>query len=137
MPDATAIADAVLTRTATTAALAAVDEVWTMTSALGFEALLRGKRVTCTGQPFYAGWGLTEDRGPPLLRRTASPDLAALVHATLIAYPRYVDPVTGRPCPVEVIVERLANGALMSPGAMTRTLSKLQGLFASQSWLWR
>ncbi|MDZ7708952.1 MAG: hypothetical protein U5K36_01625 [Roseovarius sp.] len=39
------------------------DEVWTMTSLLGFEALLRGVRVTTTGAPFYAGWGLTDDRG--------------------------------------------------------------------------
>jgi capsular polysaccharide export protein len=32
------------------------------------------------------------------------------VHATLIAYPRYHDPVTGLPCPVEIAVERLADG---------------------------
>ena len=33
-----------------------------MTSLTGFDALLRGKRVVTYGQPFYAGWGLTEDR---------------------------------------------------------------------------
>ena len=38
-----------------------VDEVWTITSTLGFEALLRGKPVICLGMPFYAGWGLTRD----------------------------------------------------------------------------
>ena len=36
----------------------------TMTSLAGFEALLRGKPVTTHGQPFYAGWGLTEDICP-------------------------------------------------------------------------
>lgn len=40
--DATDIADVVLTRTSPIAALGAVDGVWTMTSTLGFEALLRG-----------------------------------------------------------------------------------------------
>ena len=35
-----------------------------MTSLLGFEALLRGKSVTCLGLPFYAGWGLTDDHHP-------------------------------------------------------------------------
>ncbi|GHE93746.1 capsular polysaccharide biosynthesis protein [Aliiroseovarius zhejiangensis] len=115
----------------------AVDEVWTMTSTLGFEALIRGRCVTCLGAPFYAGWGLTRDLGDIPDRRTARPDLIALTHAVLIDYPRYHDPVTGTACPVEVVVERLANGVApkMAPG--TRILSKLQGLFASYAYLWR
>jgi capsular polysaccharide export protein len=91
----------------------------------------------CLGQPFYAGWGLTEDRGPPLPRRTARPDLVALVHATLIAYPRYRDPVSGLPCPPEVAIDRLATGALPRPSAGNRLLAKAQGALAGQSWLWR
>ncbi len=114
-----------------------VDEVWTMTSLMGFEALLRGVRVTTTGAPFYAGWGLTEDRGNPPPRRRARPDLAGLVHATLISYPRYFDPRTGLPCPVEVVLERLAQGDIPHPGRLNRGLSKLQGVFASQASLWR
>lgn len=35
--------------------------MYVVTSQLGFEALLAGKRVHCFGMPFYAGWGLTED----------------------------------------------------------------------------
>ncbi|MEZ5684748.1 MAG: hypothetical protein R3D78_02115 [Paracoccaceae bacterium] len=50
-----------------------VDEVWTMTSLLGFEALLRGKSVTCAGMPFYAGWGLTRDLETAPERRSAAP----------------------------------------------------------------
>lgn len=137
VPDALALADAVLARTGATEALAAVDEVWTMTSLLGFEALLRGKRVTCLGAPFYAGWGLTEDRGTPPARRVARPDLTALAHAALIAYPRYHDPVTRRPCPPEVVVDRLATGRLPRAGPANRALAKLQGLFAGQAALWR
>ncbi|RYH02347.1 capsular polysaccharide biosynthesis protein [Salipiger sp. IMCC34102] len=119
------------------AALGAVDEVWTMTSGIGFEALLRGKRVVCLGQPFYAGWGLTEDRAMPLVRRTARPSLSQMVHATLIDYPRYFDPVSGLACPVEVVVERLRDGPLPRPGWGNRALAKLQGRFASHAWLWR
>ncbi|MEM1063983.1 MAG: capsular polysaccharide biosynthesis protein [Pseudomonadota bacterium] len=108
-----------------------VDEVWTITSLMGFEALLRGIPVTCTGTPFYAGWGLTRDLGPVPDRRTARPSLAQLAHAVLIGYPRYRDPITGRPCPPEVIIERLERGELPRPGTSNRVLSKLQGLWAT------
>ncbi len=110
------------------------DEVWTLTSLMGFEALMRGCSVTCLGTPFYAGWGLTNDLAPPCHRRTARPTLDHLVWAALIAYPRYVDPVSGLPCTPELIVERLASGA---PMPRARLLSRIQGLFAGQSWLWR
>jgi len=98
VPDATLLADAVLNRSDPIAALEAVGEVWTMTSLLGFEALLRNRRVTCLGTPFYAGWGLTDDLDPPCPRRTARPSLAQLAHAVLIDYPRYFDPATGLDC---------------------------------------
>ncbi len=137
VPDAGDIADHVITQTAADVAINAADEVWTMTSTLGFEALLRGTPVTCLGQPFYAGWGLTRDFGGAPERRTARPDLARLVHACLIDYPRYFDPVTGRPCPVEVIVERLIQNDLPAGPPALRLLSKLQGAFASYAHLWR
>lgn len=130
-------ADAILTDTDAVTAIEAVDEVWTMTSTIGFEALLRGKRVTCLGHPFYAGWGLTQDRGGPLVRRTAQPDITALAHAVLIDYPRYFDPVTKSPCPVEIAAERLSSGTIPKPGRAHRSLAKLQGLFASYAYLWR
>ncbi|SDH20525.1 capsular polysaccharide biosynthesis protein [Alloyangia pacifica] len=116
-----------------------VQEVWTMTSLTGFEALLRGVQVTTLGAPFYAGWGLTRDLGPVPARRLAGqrPTLEALVHATLIAYPRYRDPVSGLPCTVETVADRLERGTIPHPGVRNRLLSKLQGLFASQAHLWR
>lgn len=72
-----------------------VDEVHTLTSLAGFEALLRGKAVTCYGQPFYAGWGLTKDI-EPVLRRSRRLSLDMLVAGALILYPVYVSRVTGR-----------------------------------------
>lgn len=139
VPDADLRAHAdVIVRDASPADLIeAVDEVWTITSLLGFEALIRGKRVTCLGMPFYAGWGLTRDLFPAPERRKARPSLAALAHATLIAYPRYRDPVSGLPCPPEVVVERLARREGQRPGKANRLLAKLQGIFASRPWLWR
>ena len=135
--DAAEIADFVLTDTNPIAALSLIDDVWTMTSLLGFEALLRGKNVICTGTPFYAGWGLTDDRGEPCLRRTATPNLIALVHATLVRYPRYFDPITGKACPIEVVIDRLANNDIPAPSRWNRSVAKLQGMFASYAHLWR
>ncbi|MCK0097659.1 capsular polysaccharide biosynthesis protein [Yoonia sp. F2084L] len=137
VPDADILADIVLTNADPIDAIDAVDEVWTMTSLLGFEALLRDTQVTCLGTPFYAGWGLTDDRAMPVSRRTARVDLPALVHAALIAYPRYFDPVTGLPCPVEVIVDRIENNDIPRHGPVNRSLAKLQGLLASYAHLWR
>lgn len=134
--DAAEIADMVVQNGDPIALIDAVQEVWTMTSLLGFEALLRGVPVTCLGQPFYSGWGLTTDRHPHP-RRTARPDLTALAHAVLIDYPRYFDPKSGLACPVEVIIERLASGDLPSPGPFNRSVAKLQGVFASYAHLWR
>ncbi len=139
VPDAalTDLADAVLPRCDPAALLSEVDALWTMTSLMGFEALLRGVAVTTTGAPFYAGWGLTTDLGCTPARRTARPDIAGLAHAALIDYPRYFDPVTRQPCPVEVVIERLTTGAVPHPGLTNRLLAKLQGLFASRAALWR
>lgn len=72
-----------------------VDEVHVLTSLAGFEALLRGKQVVTWGQPFYAGWGLTQDHAP-VARRARRLSLDELVAGTLIEYPTYVSRVTGR-----------------------------------------
>ncbi len=130
-------ADAVLAQGDPAILLAQVDGVVTMTSGLGFEALLRGVPVTCLGAPFYAGWGLTRDLGPVPAHRKARPSLAALAHAALITYPRYFNPISGLPCPPEVALDRLADGAGLRGRPGLRALAKLQGWFAGQSWLWR
>ena len=138
--DMNGLADVVATYADPIALIDACDAVITMTSLLGFEALLRGKPVTCLGAPFYAGWGLTTDLGivpDRRLRSPAKPDLAQLAYAALIAYPRYYDPVSRRPCPPEVVVERLATGTATQTGLSLRLLSKLQGRLATYARFWR
>lgn len=113
---ALAAADSVVRRTASAALLREVDEVHTMTSLVGFEALLRGKPVTTYGLPFYAGWGLTEDLLPAELpaarqaagRRGRKLSLDELVAGALILYPLYIDPATGLPCTPETVVAALS-----------------------------
>lgn len=143
--DLAGLVDATAEHADPVALIAQASEVWTITSLLGFEALLRGKPVTCLGAPFYAGWGLTRDLGPvPARRRQAAdghplprPGLAALAHATLIGYPRYFDPVSRLPCPPEVVVDRLATGTPAPQGRALRLLAKVQGRFASHAHWWR
>ncbi|WP_158602052.1 hypothetical protein [Pararobbsia silviterrae] len=92
-----------------------VDEVHALTSLTGFEALLRGRRVVVHGQPFYAGWGLTNDKvATPRRNRILSLD--ELVAGTLLLYPHYLDPVTHLPCPVEILLERLDDPSLWVNG---------------------
>jgi capsular polysaccharide export protein len=71
------------------------DEVHTLCSLAGFDALLRGKRVVTYGMPFYAGWGLTEDSISPQPFRQRPVSLNALVAAALLLYPVYYDWVLG------------------------------------------
>lgn len=91
-------ADHVETNLSVVSCIEACDEVHTMTSLTGFDALLRGKKVVTYGQPFYAGWGLTHDRAgeggaptPALARRTRRLTLDELVTGTLLHYPVYWD----------------------------------------------
>ncbi len=128
------IADFVVENGSVPEVLKQVDMVWTMTSLLGFEALLRGVPVTCVGMPFYAGWGLTNDAGNK--RRVARPSLNGLIHASLIDYPLYLDPLSKRATSPEGLVSQLA--LRQNPrGARLRMIAKLQGKFARFAHLWR
>ncbi|NUT00767.1 MAG: capsule biosynthesis protein [Sphingomonas sp.] len=103
-----------------------VDEVHVNTSLAGFEALMRNKPVITHGVPFYAGWGLTRDLGPVPARRSAKRTLDELVAAALLQYPRYLDPLSGLPCPAEVVVRRLVDGIEGQDGVVV-TMRRLQG----------
>ncbi|WP_226549811.1 capsular polysaccharide biosynthesis protein [Celeribacter naphthalenivorans] len=131
LSEAAQIADVIAHKADPLALIEACDEVWTMTSLIGFEALLRNTPVTCTGAPFYAGWGLTTDLGPTPARRAARPDVMGLAHAVLIDYPRYFDPKTGAPLSPEEALELLAT----SPNGRSRAaqfgLAKLRQLRAA------
>lgn len=102
------------------------DEVHVNTSLAGFEALLRGKKVVTYGQPFYAGWGLTEDRDPPA-RRTRALGLDELVAGSLLQYPLYRSAATGQACAAEQVVEELALGL---PGPRPGALELVLGLLS-------
>ena len=108
------LCDAVWTGANIDDCLALADEVHVMTSLTGFEALLRGGRVTTYGGPFYAGWGLTEDR-LEFPRRNRLLSLDELVAGTLILYPRYYDWESGGVCDCEAIVARLAGECRAAP----------------------
>lgn len=100
-------ADAIIRDVPIIRLIEAVDSLHVITSLAGFEALLRGKAVTVYGTPFYAGWGLTETSAPQPPRRTRHRNLDELVAASLLLYPRYVDPVTRLPCPAEILLQRM------------------------------
>lgn len=103
MADAIAVDDMALD-----ALLPQVDAVFTVSSGLGFEALIRGLPVQCLGLPFHAGWGLTTDH-VSVPRRGVARSLEVLVAAALIVQARYVDPVTGTPTTAEAAIERLVS----------------------------
>ena len=126
--DADALADVTLHNVSAAEAIAAADAVWTISSTLGFEALLRNKPVTCLGMPFYAGRGLTSDRSlRPPHRASHEVTLPQLAHACLIGYPRYFDPRTGAPISPEAAVSLLADGVEMPP--VNKLMAWLRSLF--------
>ncbi|MGH2305383.1 capsular polysaccharide biosynthesis protein [Campylobacter taeniopygiae] len=79
-------------------------EVHTITSTSGFDALLRSKKVFTYGMPFYAGWGLTQDK-QKCLRRTRKLTLEELVAGVLVQYPRYIHPKTKNLCEIELCLD--------------------------------
>jgi len=72
-----------------------INEVHVMSSLAGFEALLRGKKVSSYGHSFYAGWGLTHDM-VPMLNRHRQLSLVELVAGAMYCFPRYVNRLAGK-----------------------------------------
>ncbi|EOH1602497.1 capsular polysaccharide biosynthesis protein, partial [Campylobacter jejuni] len=89
-------------------AIKIADEIHTITSTSGFDALLRAKKVFTYGMPFYAGWGLTKDKHK-CARRTRKLSLEELVAGALITYPRYINPKTKTLCEIEVCLDIMLN----------------------------
>lgn len=78
-----------------------MSKVYVVSSTMGFEALLAGKPVTCFGVPWYAGWGVTDDRQPnhPAMQRRAAGtgrkrSVDELFAAAYLHYTRYLNPYT-------------------------------------------
>ena len=132
--DALAHADRIVREDSMADLLGQVDALHVLTSLSGFEALLRGLEVTCHGTPFFAGWGLTRDMAAPPGRRRRTLSLDELVAGVLLLYPRYLDPVTGLPCPPEVLVQRMAQGQMPNRLSWVEPLRRAQGKIAAR---WR
>ncbi len=84
-----------------------MQEVHTLTSLAGFEALLRELEVVTYGLPFYAGWGITEDR-ERCERRRRRLKLDELVAGALVLYPRYVHRPSLAPCDAADVARQLS-----------------------------
>lgn len=91
-----------------------VDRVYVVSSQLGFEALLAGRPVTCFGAPFYAGWGLTDDR-VSIPRRTARPTLAQLFSAAYLDYTAYIDTRSGQRISFEAALDQIVKDRAAAP----------------------
>lgn len=81
-----------------------VDKVYAATSGMGLEALLAGKQVVCFGAPFYAGWGLTDDR-VDVPHRHRQRDLAEVFYAFYIWYTIYHLPEGEVPAEIEDVLD--------------------------------
>ncbi|MGF0537903.1 hypothetical protein ACQQ2Q_07895 [Agrobacterium sp. ES01] len=68
-----------------------MDRVYTVASTMGFEALLAGRSVTCLGIPWYAGWGVTDDR-QTCARRNRHRSVEELFAAAYFHYTTYMNP---------------------------------------------
>ncbi len=71
------------------------DKVYTKTSQMGFEALLVGCECVCFGMPFYAGWGVTDDR-VTCNRRKRVLSVEEIFAGAYILYTRYYNPYKNR-----------------------------------------
>ncbi len=82
-------------------------KVYTKTSGMGFEALLVGCKCVCFGMPFYAGWGITDDR---ILcdRRTRKLSVEEVFAGAYILYTRYVNPYSKKEIDVIETINTIA-----------------------------
>lgn len=80
-------------------------DVYVVSSQMGFEALMLGKKVHCFGLPWYAGWGITDDTHAPIKiaasRRTVNRSLLHLFACAYLIYARYISPITQQRCELE------------------------------------
>ena len=77
-----------------------VDEVYGCTTHMGFEALMCGKKVHIFGMPFYAGWGLADEK-MSIERRRNKRSLEEVFYIAYILYSRYYNPNTQKECEIE------------------------------------
>jgi len=118
--DAQRLADIVDTSADLLSLIDRADEVHTLSSLAGFDALMRDKAVFTYGLPFYAGWGLTQDALAPLPWRERTLSLDMLTAGALLRYPIYWDWRLRLYTTPEAVVRQLARGA-------ARPLGRIRG----------
>ena len=97
------------------------EAVYVVTSHVGFEAAMRGRRVVCFGLPFYAGWGFTDDR-LDLARRTRPRTVVEVFAAAYLVASRYYEPFGGESCSFEEALAILALAVARDRENAARTL---------------
>lgn len=100
-----------------------MDKVYVVTSQMGFEALMCDKPVVCFGVPWYAGWGLTDDRvkdSPAWKRRTKKRTVDELFAAAYIHYTRYLNPFTHKRGKIMDVINWLILQKKMAPNPFIR-----------------
>lgn len=80
-----------------------VDEVYVVSSGMGFEALMAKKPVTCFGAPFYSNWGLTIDKCN-IDRRKKKRSLEDIFYIFYILLSSYISPETMKQCELEDLI---------------------------------
>ena len=78
-------------------------DVYTVSSQLGFEAIILGKKPRVFGGPFYAGWGLSHDERE-FPRRTRVLSKEQLFAAAMILYPKWYNPFEDKLCELEDVL---------------------------------
>ena len=128
-------ANRVVTEVGLDSVLEVCNEVHTMTSLVGFEALMRKKKVFTYGMPFYAGWGLTQDMKTEE-RRERKLLLNELVAGTLVIYPTYISPFSLNNCEPEELLKELEEEKLLyEKSAIYRIKIKIRNFVSRKSQL--
>ena len=82
--------------------------MYTISSLSGFEALLRGLKVTTMACPFYSGWGLTNDLQENT-RRNRKLTIEQLFAGAYLLYPQYFSPDSSKPSTLDQLLVYLTN----------------------------
>jgi len=85
-----------------------IDHIYTISSPLAIDALLRGIKVTLLGTPIYGGWGLTDDR-VRFKNRKRKLTLIELFYGLYLKYPRYLANVNNSSIGIHAACLRLAS----------------------------
>jgi len=93
--------------------------VYTVSSHMGFEALMLGKCVHNFGVNWYVGFGLTDDdfvKNKPIYQNLirhyqmlniTQTSLSQLFYASYVRYSHYANPATGEACDIETVMDYL------------------------------